>query len=94
LAAFFDRDCPPLHFGVPQPRDLDHATRPPAFGERRHRGLARRFVTVSRAAHVAVVATRSHLLPVRWGDRHLENAADDEAKGEALPVFTSRLISD
>jgi hypothetical protein len=45
---------------------------PPALGEGRHRGLARRFVAVRGAADVAVMAARRHSGAFRWRDWHHE----------------------
>src|SRR5262245_58199152 len=43
----------------------------------RHRGLARRLVSVCRASDVAVVTARPHPGAVRRRDPHLEDEADD-----------------
>jgi hypothetical protein len=77
-----------------RPQESDDARRhcllpPPAFHERRHRGLARRLIAMRGAADVAVVAARPHPMMVLRRDRHLEDAADDDAVLDHVKVVLS-----
>jgi hypothetical protein len=76
---------PPSSVRIPPPRD--HLFPPPALGERRHRSLARRGVTVRRRA-IFVVPEGERPHP-RRSDRRgdgVEDAADHNAVGEHVEV--------
>jgi hypothetical protein len=64
---------------------------PPALGERRHRGLARRLIAVRRRAAFVIQQQRPHPGRTDRRGRRLHDAADDNSVGKHIVIVVAPL---